>query len=329
MKNNLVRIRLVIVTFLITLILVRVIYAQGSSTTSMINAINQRRVGQGLTALLSHPDLMEVAQQHSQYLSTISEETEIGLEGSSPADRAEAIGFGQGAEIHIFENEACVAEIEFEEILDSTWTEPDQQQALFDPEAQYIGAGISYAGEQICYTVVTGYWMGEPDPLAEPSRTPRTPSSSTMPTEVPIVVSTPGPDGTVKHQVKFGQTLWIVAAVYNIPLEEIRELNGFDPERVVNPGDEVIIRPSFTPTNTPIGEPSPTLPPRFTHTPSPVGYQGTSAVYSPATASPTEVGISEPRFRTSAKNPSLVIAAVLISGGTLTAALIISLRDQD
>lgn len=313
----------------ITLIGVEIIHAQGDSTTSVINAVNQLRVGLKLPGLLSHPDLMVIAQQHSQYQASIGTATPNGADGSSPEERAEAAGFGAGAEIHVFENESCGVGLSILEVLSGPWSEPGPHSNLAEPQAQYIGAGIAYAGDLVCYTVVTGYWVGEPEPTQARSATPGTPSSSAMPTEVPVVVATPLPDGTLRHTVAGGQTLWIIAAVYNVPLDELRALNGFSPDRVVNPGDVVVIQPSSTPTNTPIGQPSPTLPLRFTHTPSPVGFQATAVVFSPATASPTEGGGTEPRFRASAKNPTLVIAAVLISGGTLAAALVISLRSRD
>ena len=136
-------------------------------------------------------------------------------------------------------------------------------------------------------------------------------------------------DGTVKHIIAGGQSLWTIAAVYNIPLEEIRLLNELEPDAIMNLGDEIIIQPSYTPTNTPIGQASPTLPPRYTHTPSPVGARGTAIQFSPATPSPTDKTATEPRFRTSAKNPTIVILAVLISGGTLAAALVFSVRNNN
>jgi LysM repeat protein len=154
-----------------------------------------------------------------------------------------------------------------------------------------------------------------------------TPAAS-YPTEVPVVISTPMSDGTVKHIVAGGQTLWTIAAVYNVPLEELRELNGLEPDAILRLGDEIIIRPSYTPTITPIGEPSATLPPRFSHTPSPAFAQDTAVKFIPSTPSPTDIPLTEPRFRTSVKNPTIVILAVIISGGTLLTVLFISLRKK-
>jgi hypothetical protein len=144
-----------------------------------------------------------------------------------------------------------------------------------------------------------------------------------------VIVSTPLSDGTVKHIIAGGQTLVEIAEVYDISLEELREMNDLEPGAILNLGFELIIEPSFTPTNTPIGEPSPTHPPRFSHTPSPIGLDATQALFVPGTVNPTETRISLVRFQSSTKNPTIVILAVVVSGGTLLAALYYSTRKKD
>ena len=153
-----------------------------------------------------------------------------------------------------------------------------------------------------------------------------TPTTYAGPTAVPIVVSTPHSDGMVKHIVGGGQSLWAIVEAYEVPIEILLELNDLEPDALLNVGDELIISPPHTPTSTPIGEPSNTPPPRFSHTPSFGTPQATDASFSPATQVPTEVIKAEPRFRSSVKNPLVIIAAVLVSGASLGAALYFSLR---
>jgi LysM repeat protein len=322
--------RLVLIGFLLlsSLVMAKVIQAQGDSATTVINTINQLRAQRGLAALQSHPALMQIAQQHSLYQASLGTWTHVSADGSRPIDRAYAAGFGDGATIFISENVAYGFEMSIMETINGPWNDPDHHHTMYNPAAKYIGAGVAYGGDYVYYTVDTGYWVGDPAPTPEVPLLSSTPSSSLAPTAVPVVVSTPMPDGTVKHIIAGGQTLWTIAAVYNITLEELRELNDLEPDAILSLGDEIIIQPSFTPTNTPIGEPSPTLPPRFTHTPSPVGQQGTPIQFSVATPSPTENPVSEPRFRTSGKNPTVVILAVVISGGTLLSALIFSVWNR-
>jgi LysM repeat protein len=156
-----------------------------------------------------------------------------------------------------------------------------------------------------------------------------TPTSLPGPTAVPIVISTPHSDGMVKHIVGGGQSLWAIVDAYGVPIETLLELNGLEADVLLNIGDELIISPPHTPTSTPIGEPSNTPPPRFSQTPSSGTPQATDPSFSPATQVPTEASKAEPRFRSSVKNPLVIIAAVLVSGASLGAALYFSLRTRE
>jgi len=329
MKNSPARIFLIVLTLLVSLLMAKTIQAQGDSATVVIDTINSLRAQRGLAALQSHPALMQIAQQHSQYQASIGTWTHVSADGSRPKDRARAAGFGNGADIYVSENVAFWENGTIVQVINGPWNDPEHHNTMYGPNYKYIGAGVAYSGDLVFYTVDTGYWIGDPAPTPENPSISITPSTSQEPTAVPVVVSTPMSDGSVIHIIAGGQSLWTIAAVYNISLEDIREMNGLEPDAIMNLGDEVIIQPSYTPTNTPIGQASPTLPPRYSHTPSPVGPRGTPIPFSPATPSPTNITASEPRFRSSAKNPTIVILAVVISGGTLAAALVFSLRNRN
>jgi LysM repeat protein len=316
-------------TLLLTLFTARESLAQGDSATKVINTINSLRAQRGLAALEPHPALMQIAQQHSQYQASIGTWTHYSADGSRPKDRAKAAGFGNGATVYLSENVAYGFKSSIMEIINGPWNDPDHHHTMYNPSAKYIGAGVAYSGDYVYYTVDTGYWSGDPAPTTEGLSTNPTPDASAFPTAVPVIVSTPFEDGTVKHIIQGGQTLWTIAAVYNIPLEVLREMNGLDENTLLQPGDEVIIQPSYTPTSTPIGQPSATLPVRFTHTPSVVPPQGTAIPFVPATITATEEGDRQLQFQRSGKNPSFTIFAIIISGGTLTAALIFSMNKRD
>lgn len=70
----------------------------------------------------------------------------------------------------------------------------------------------------------------------------------------------PTPTPPTHHVVRSGQSLWLIAALYNLTLEELMALNDLTPESVIRAGDELLIR--YLPTATPV-------PP--TSTPSPPG----------------------------------------------------------
>ena len=329
MKKTRVQFFLIGFTLLLTFSLVGIIQAQGDSTTTVINTINQLRAQRGLAPLLPDPALMQIAQQHSQYQASIGFWTHISADGSRPRDRAIAAGFGNGATPFISENVAYGTNMSIMETINGPWNDPDHHNTMYNPNYKYIGAGVAYSGDVVFYTVDTGYYVGDPAPTPEYPAVSGTPSASVFPSVVPVIVSTPLSDGTVKHIVQDGQTLWTIAAVYNISLEVLNQINGFEPDTVLLPGDEVIIQPSYTPTSTPIGEPSATLPLRFSHTPSLTAPEGTPVLFKPSTAAATENLPIEPRFQSSGKNPTIIILAVIISGGTLLTALLFSLKKKN
>lgn len=313
---------------LITFSFTKVSWAKGDSAATVINTINQLRSQRGLAPLKSHPALMQIAQQHSQYQASIGTWTHYSADGSRPKDRAYAAGFGNGATIFISENVAYGTDASIMEIINGPWNDPDHHHTMYNPQAKYIGAGVAYSGDLVFYTVDTGHYVGDPAPTPEFPAVSSTPSASDFPTPVPVVISTPNSDGSVIHIVGAGQSLWTIAAVYEISLEVLNEINQFEGDAVLLPGDHIIIQPSYTPTRTPIGLPSATLPLRFSHTPS-LTPDGTPIHFNPTTPIPAEETPMEPRFQSSAKNPTVIILAVIISGGTMIAALVFSLRKKE
>lgn len=60
----------------------------------------------------------------------------------------------------------------------------------------------------------------------------------------------PTPTPPTHHVVREGQSLWLIAALYNLTLEQLMDLNELTPQSVIRPGDQLLIR--FLPTATPI-----------------------------------------------------------------------------
>lgn len=57
----------------------------------------------------------------------------------------------------------------------------------------------------------------------------------------PFPTPTPGPDGRIRYIVKEADTLWRIAAIAGITLEELMALNGIQPGDYINPGMELIL----------------------------------------------------------------------------------------
>ena len=105
---------------------------------------------------------------------------------------------------------------------------------------------------------------GEP-PTATPLPPPPTPTYGPSPT--PRATPTPRPDGATVHIVESGDTLFGIALMYNVDVDQIRRLNAgsLGAGDMIWPDQELVISlPSEVPTATPLPTPStpePTLAP--------------------------------------------------------------------
>lgn len=91
--------------------------------------------------------------------------------------------------------------------------------------------------------------VGGASPTATTGSLTRTPESTPTPNVV-VQVATPGTDGSIKHEVRAGETLITIAEAYGVSLNELLELNGLNTDSVIFPGEELVIRDGFTPTPT-------------------------------------------------------------------------------
>ncbi|MBI5961663.1 MAG: LysM peptidoglycan-binding domain-containing protein, partial [Chloroflexi bacterium] len=90
----------------------------------------------------------------------------------------------------------------------------------------------------------------------------------------------PTPTPQLEHIVQEGQTLWDIAAIHGLTLDELLTLNGMQRGVVVFPGDKILLRtPDPTATPTPV--------PTATFTPSPEPPTSTPTDVPPPTLSPT------------------------------------------
>jgi uncharacterized protein YkwD len=238
---------------------------QGSAS-EVIALINQYRAENGLPPYQENSILMMTAQGQADYIASQVQTSDIhaGPGGSRPRDRAFAAGYGGGDQIFISE----IAKYGMGETAASAlawWKQsPDHNPTMIASTYVDIGAGVATDGNGRWYFVaVTGYGVGG-------SYTPSTNSSSSSaaqqpaaPVMIPVTKADPQPDGSIVHIIRTGQTLWTLAAVYEVPLQQILELNNFNESQIVHPGDEVIVAgagsaPTVAPTEDPEATEEPT-----------------------------------------------------------------------
>lgn len=297
--------------------------AQAGTAAQMIAAVNQLRANNGLAPLQEHPILMSIAQSHSEYQASRGQGGHYGPGGSSPKDRAIAAGFGSEASgyIAVSENWAAGNNLSINRAIYEFWNDAAHMGTMLGTQYQYIGAGVAYDGNYVYYTVDTGGWAGDSSPNPD-QPTSQAATSQPTTTAVPVVQSTPNPDGSITHIVQAGQTLYTIAVVYDIPLEELMAMNGFTENTILYLGDSVIIHPADAPTS----------PPALTATPSPSPSQSATPTATTAAAptatrphtSPTSPPpIPPPEFTSPAsKDPAVIIAAVLVAGAAILVTLI-------
>lgn len=96
-------------------------------------------------------------------------------------------------------------------------------------------------------------------------------------------VPPPTPTPQLMHVIKPGETLWTVAALHGLTLDDLLALNGLARGHMVHPGDELLIRaPDSTATPTPSPLPS-TATPSLLPSPSPAA----TALHTPTLSAPT------------------------------------------
>jgi LysM repeat protein len=209
------------------------------SAAEIISSINAYRVQSGLPAYETNSKLMAAAQAQSDYQASIGSVTHTGPGGNRPRDRAYAVGYGDG-------NSVWISEIIYGGINATVgtavgwWkTSTVHNNTMLSTQYRDIGAGVATAGGMVYYTAVTGYITGSaaPEGTAGSGSEPQVQA----PLVIPVVPAEPQEDGSIVHIIRTGQSLWNIAAVYDVPLERILELNDLAENSMLQLGQEILV----------------------------------------------------------------------------------------
>lgn len=221
--------------------------SQNMSGGDVIQAINGYRSQNGLSALTSNSLLSSLAQGQSDYQASIGTVTHTGPGGSTPQQRAAAAGYGGGNFFYLSEIIYGGYQGTVQNAL-SWWQNSSLHNSIMlSSNYTEIGAGVATSGDSVYFTAVLGGPSGSSSSSGGSGNSSGSGDNAPQPTAGPVVMpvqkATPQADGSIIHTVQTGQTLWTIAAVYEIKLEDLYELNGMNQYSFVFPGDAIIIRP--------------------------------------------------------------------------------------
>jgi len=202
---------------------VRMAYAQ-TDPYDLINAVNELRASQGLSAYLVDGSLMASAQAQSDYMASLGEWTHTRADGSNPWD------YG------IQENVAMGGQMDAGTAVNVVWTDAIHWPVMVGNVGGSIGAGVASDGTNY-YLAINVYPSGgsiqtssgvlmaavEPAAFLQQANTPE-------PVYYGVMVSTPNTDGSIYHTVAYGDTLEGISTAYGLPASTIQTQSGNSPD---------------------------------------------------------------------------------------------------
>jgi len=254
-------------------------FSAAADPYSLIAEVNALRGANGLPPYQTNPILMSVAQGQSDYQAAIGTVTHYGADGSRPFQRALAAGYPVGGDLSLggfySENIMAGTNLSVSEAVQAWQGDAPHLNTMLSPNLTEVGAGVAVVGDYVYYTLDAARPSGSGSaPAYTPPPEGEAPLAPAVTYIAPVVANTPGADGSILHVVQPGETLWAIAAAYDLSVDDLLTLNGLAESAVLYPGDSLIVRPAFTPTPvtptaTSTREPAPTRIPTLTASPSP------------------------------------------------------------
>ena len=231
---------------------------------TLIAEVNALRAANGLPELIPDPILMAVSQAHADYMASLGSVTHYSADGTRPFQRSLAAGYPVAGDLSLggFHSENIIAGTNMtpaEAVSRWTGDEPHLN-TMISPQYVDIGAGVSIVGNKIYYVIDTSRKSGSAVPVYTPQVVNGTPVVNLNPLVSTIFPSTPAVDGSVIHQVRPGETLWLIAITYGVKIDEILALNNLPKDSPIYPKQELIIKKApATPSPTTSISDTPTL----------------------------------------------------------------------
>lgn len=299
------------------------VQAGASDAYDLITKVNGLRTANGLPALEVDPILMSTAQYTAEYMAA----TRVCAHMGGVRERVIAAGYGAGGTAFATENISCGPKTTDQAVYED-WADDLHMLPMTDGKYKHIGAGVAEVDGYMYYVVHAAYPSGGSYTPSSGSVVNTTTSGGNVISTVGIVkaviTSTPAEDGSVTHEVQAGQSAWSIAIAYGIKIADISILNGLPTANpVLQLGQKLLIKPSYTPTMTGQATATSDLPtetPQPSSTPRPTEPPPTPTI----TPTPTQQPLLPAIHLSNESGVGLII--VLVCGAGLAAIMITTLR---
>ena len=244
--------------------------AQESQPTGydLVAAVNAYRAANGYYQIPINSLVMSAAQTHAEWIVATGQGGHIGAGGSDETMRVSWTGYGGGASIQCDESWAGGRTVD--DAVYGAWTDWVHQEVMLNAWGNRytdIGGGVAARGDgKYVFVLNVCMVVGQPSSEDVPNRS----GSSSVPTAgsptaadpsqyiFGVTRATPQADGSIRHIVRYGQTLISIAEAYNTTADELRTLNKMGANNtVIWPDQELLIR-SGTGVAEPLAAPTPT-----------------------------------------------------------------------
>ncbi len=216
------------------------------TASDVIDAVNSLRLSTGLAPLAVHPVLMQVAEAEANGIAG-------GYGGHWRPDNLTlgqwllTLGYPLSGDLSMDGYRAenwfmATTSSNLDEVTQSWQGDAEHRDTMFSPDRSDIGAAVAVGDDGQVYVVLetalrTASGKMQEDAYPILTGIPQTQAAySEMGTlaakngllpqySVLVVVNTPGPDGNIYHEVRYGQTLWSIAIAYHTTIKDIQALN--------------------------------------------------------------------------------------------------------
>jgi LysM repeat protein len=212
-------------------------------------AVNAYRATKGYYQLNPNSLVMAAAQAHAEWIVATGQGGHIGAGGSNETNRVSWTGYGGGASIKCDECWASGGSIN--DALYGAWTDWTHQEVMLNAWGNRytdIGGGVAVQGNgryvfvlDVCLIVGKGSGGVVPGATANPLAT-----ADLSNYIYGVVKATPLADGTIKHEVKYGQTLATIAEAYGTTINALRALNNMAADATIIRPEQVLLIKSGT-----------------------------------------------------------------------------------